>query len=93
MFNGVVMVPSTGILMQPCPLQMHQMQIRNKKGTLKLGNSRLLSIDLPLLSLLHLCHRDNHYGTENCVITTGAADTGYMQILCVIFSFNDGALV
>jgi hypothetical protein len=84
MFNSVVMVPSTGILMQPCTLQMDQMQIRNKNGTLKLSNSRLLSIDLPLLSLLHLCHHDNHYGTENCVITTGTADTGYMQILCYL---------
>ncbi|GJN28889.1 hypothetical protein PR202_gb17061 [Eleusine coracana subsp. coracana] len=31
--------------------------------------------DLPLLSLTHLCHRDSHYGTEICVITTGAVDT------------------
>ncbi|KAG8072971.1 hypothetical protein GUJ93_ZPchr0006g44650 [Zizania palustris] len=52
--------------------------IRNKKGMVKLGNSKLLSTDLPLLSLLHLCHHDNRCGTEHCVITTGAVDTGYV---------------
>jgi len=88
MFSGVVMVPSTGTLMELCPLLIRQMKTRNKKGTLKLGNSRVLSTDLASLFLLHLCHRGNHYGTENCVITIGAADTGYtMQIPCVISSF------
>jgi len=88
MFSGVVMVPSTGTLMELCPLLIRQMKTRNKKGILKLGNFRVLSTDLALLFLLRLCHRDNHYGTENCVITIGAADTGYtMQIPCVISSF------
>ncbi|KAG8060833.1 hypothetical protein GUJ93_ZPchr0002g23170 [Zizania palustris] len=44
-----------------------------------ISNSKLLSTDLPLLSLLHLCHHDSRYGTENCVITTGAVDTGYSR--------------
>lgn len=92
MFSGAAMVPSTGILIQPCLIQ--QMKIRNKKGTLKLDNSRVLSTDLPLLSLHHLCHHDSHYGTENCAIITGAVDTGYIvQILCVIFSLSVNAFV
>jgi hypothetical protein len=94
MFSGVVMVPSTGILIHPYHLLIQQTKIRNKKGMLKLDNSRDLSADLPLLSLLHLCHLDSHCGTENCVITTGAVDTGYTtQISCVIFSLNVRAFV